>query len=99
MPKKKGKDKDKSKEAKLVVRLDADLHNAFLERCLALDTTASREVRRLIRHFLASNGDPYAPAGAEGVTLPLADGVALAPGDAPVPPPSPVRTVVASEEV
>lgn len=94
MPKKKGKDKDKSKEAKLVVRLEADLHNAFLERCQALDTTASREVRRLIRHFLASNGDPYAPAGA---ALPVVDAVVVVRGDEPAPPL--VRTVVASEEV
>lgn len=97
MPKKKGKDKDKSQEAKLVVRLDADLHNAFLERCQALDTTASREVRRLIRHFLASNGDPYTLAGMEGAALPVVDAVVVQ-GDEPAPP-SPARTVIASEEV
>lgn len=51
----KGK-KQKSKKdegVKLVVRIEEDLRDAFIETCQAMDTTASREVRRFIRDFLA----------------------------------------------
>ena len=51
--KKKKSDRDKDKEAKLVVRIEASLRDEFIEACQDLDTTASREVRRFIRDFLA----------------------------------------------
>lgn len=47
--KKSGKDDD----VKLVVRIEAPLRDAFIEACQEMDTTASREVRRFIRDFLA----------------------------------------------
>lgn len=47
---------DKEEEVKLVVRIEAKLRDAFIETCQNLDTTASREVRRFIRDFLARSG-------------------------------------------
>jgi len=47
MAKKKAADK-----AKLVVRIEADLRDEFMEACREQDTTASREIRRFIRDFL-----------------------------------------------
>ncbi len=47
---------DKDEEVKLVVRIEAKLRDAFIETCQNLDTTASREVRRFIRDFLARSG-------------------------------------------
>lgn len=51
--------KQKSKqdeEVKLVVRIEAGLRDAFIAACQDMDTTASREVRRFIRDFLAHSG-------------------------------------------
>ena len=53
---KKHKDR-KDDDVKLVVRIEADLRDAFIETCQSMDTTASREVRRFIRDFLARSGD------------------------------------------
>lgn len=50
--KKEKSDKNKDKEVKLVVRIEAGLRDAFIEACQDMDTTASREVRRFIRDFL-----------------------------------------------
>ncbi|MBL8260683.1 MAG: hypothetical protein JNM60_12810 [Candidatus Competibacteraceae bacterium] len=47
----------KDDDVKLVVRIEADLRDAFIETCQSMDTTASREVRRFIRDFLARSGD------------------------------------------
>ncbi len=47
---------DQDKEIKLVVRIEAKLRDAFIEACQDMDTTASREVRRFIRDFLARSG-------------------------------------------
>ena len=47
---------DQDKEIKLVVRIEAKLRDAFIEACQDMDTTASREVRRFIRDFLANSG-------------------------------------------
>lgn len=47
------KDKEKKKkDAQLVLRLDGDLRDQFLEACRDLDTSAAREVRRFIKRFL-----------------------------------------------
>ena len=55
---KRKKHKDcKDDDVKLVVRIEADLRDAFIETCQSMDTTASREVRRFIRDFLARSGD------------------------------------------
>ena len=53
MGKKKKQKSDKEEDVKLVVRIEAGLRDAFIEACQAVDTTASREVRRFIRDFLA----------------------------------------------
>lgn len=45
------KDK-KKKDAQLVLRLQKDVRNRFIDACEDLDTTAAREVRRFIKSFL-----------------------------------------------
>jgi hypothetical protein len=56
MNKKKKRKLDKHNEAKLVVRIEADLRDEFVAACRDLDTTASREIRRFIRDFLTEYG-------------------------------------------
>ncbi len=55
MAKKKKADKDD--KAKLVVRIEADLRDKFVEACREQDTTASREIRRFVRDFLGTGGN------------------------------------------
>lgn len=50
--KKKAKNKTK-KEAQLVIRLDKDLRDKFVAACQDIDTSASREMRRFMKRFLA----------------------------------------------
>lgn len=50
-PSKKKKQKSK-KDSQLVLRLNGELRNRFVEACQDLDTTAAREVRRFIKRFL-----------------------------------------------
>ncbi|MBK8508570.1 MAG: hypothetical protein IPL51_07900 [Candidatus Competibacteraceae bacterium] len=57
MGKRKKHKSHKEDDVKLVVRIEAELRDAFIETCQAMDTTASREVRRFIRDFLARSGD------------------------------------------
>ncbi|MEC7120148.1 MAG: hypothetical protein VXW65_09640 [Pseudomonadota bacterium] len=47
------------KEAQLVIRLDHELRDEFLEACQHLDTTASRELRRFMKRFITQykNGE------------------------------------------
>lgn len=45
------KDKPK-KDAQLVLRLNKDLRDRFIDACQDLDTSAAREVRRYIKRFL-----------------------------------------------
>lgn len=56
MGKSKKEKSSKDEEVKLVVRIEASLRDAFIEACQDMDTTASREVRRFIRDFLARSG-------------------------------------------
>lgn len=56
MGKHKKQKSSKDEEVKLVVRIEAGLRDAFIEACQDMDTTASREVRRFIRDFLARPG-------------------------------------------
>ncbi|MEJ2604437.1 MAG: hypothetical protein P8172_14320 [Gammaproteobacteria bacterium] len=44
--------KKKKKDAQLVLRLDSEMRDRFLEACRDLDTSAAREVRRFIKRFL-----------------------------------------------
>lgn len=53
---KKKKKSGKNEDVKLVVRIEAELRDAFIEKCQEIDTTASREVRQFIRDFLARSG-------------------------------------------
>ena len=53
---KKGKKKIGDEETKFVIRIEKDLRDAFVDLCRELDTTASREVRRFIRSYLAEHG-------------------------------------------
>ena len=48
-PKKKKKGK---KDAQLVLRLNKDLRDRFVEACQDIDSTAAHEVRRYIKRFL-----------------------------------------------
>lgn len=47
----KNKDK-KKKNAQLVLRLQKETRDRFIDACQDLDTTAAREVRRFIKGFL-----------------------------------------------
>ena len=46
------KKKQAKKDAQLVLRLQKDLRDRFVDACDDLDTTAAREVRRFIKRFL-----------------------------------------------
>ena len=48
-PKKNRKGK---KNAQLVLRLNKDMRDRFVDACQDVDTTAAREVRRFIKRFL-----------------------------------------------
>jgi hypothetical protein len=48
----KPKKEKKKKNAQLVLRLNKDLRDSFVEACQDLDTSAAREVRRFIKKFL-----------------------------------------------
>ncbi len=56
MSKKDGKASTK-KNSQLVLRLDKDERDAFVELCKELDTSAAREIRRFIRGFMKDNAD------------------------------------------
>ena len=48
------KKEKKKKDAQLVLRLNKELRDRFVEACQDLDTSAAREVRRFIKKFLKS---------------------------------------------
>jgi hypothetical protein len=52
MAKKKEKQKNNKKNAQLVLRLNEELRDRFVDACQDLDTSAAREVRRFIKGFL-----------------------------------------------
>lgn len=54
---KKKKPSKKDGDTKLVIRIEPELRDEFVEVCHYLDTTASREIRRFIREFLNKNGE------------------------------------------
>ncbi len=54
--KKDGKGSTK-KNSQLVLRLDKDERDAFVELCKELDTSAAREIRRFIRGFMKENAE------------------------------------------
>ena len=54
MGKKDGKTKSK-KDSQLVLRLDKQERDDFVELCKDLDTSAAREIRGFIRRFMKEN--------------------------------------------
>ena len=48
----KNKKDRKKKDAQLVLRLQKDVRDRFIDACQDLDTTAAREVRRFVKKFL-----------------------------------------------
>ena len=60
---KKPKTRKKSKkDTQMVIRINSDDRDAFISLCDELDTSASREVRRFVKQFVATNGDSAVPA-------------------------------------
>lgn len=51
----------KRKDSQLIIRVDAEERDAFVSLCEDLDTSASREVRRFMKRFLADNGTVERP--------------------------------------
>lgn len=54
MAKKDGK-KSGKKNSQLVLRLDKDERDAFVDLCKEMDTSAAREIRHFIRRFMKKN--------------------------------------------
>ena len=48
-------DKSGKKNSQLVLRLDKDERDAFVDLCKKLDTSAAREIRGFIRTFMKEN--------------------------------------------
>ena len=46
------KNRKPKKNAQLVLRLNKDLRDRFIDACQDVDTSAAREVRRFIKRFL-----------------------------------------------
>ncbi len=54
---KKDSKRTNKKNSQLVLRLDKDERDAFVELCKELDTSAAREIRRFIRGFMKENAE------------------------------------------
>ena len=48
--------KRKKKDSQLILRLDKEERDAFVELCKDMDTSAAREIRGFIRKFPKKNG-------------------------------------------
>lgn len=53
----KSKNKNKSKDSQLVIRINKKERDAFVSLCDDLDTSAAREIRRFIRDFVRDNSE------------------------------------------
>jgi hypothetical protein len=51
------KAKKTKKDSQLVIRINSEQRDQFIERCEELDTSAAREIRRFIKTFLQSSGN------------------------------------------
>ena len=51
----KKKKKKKKKDSQLIIRLQKEVRDEFVELCDELDTSAAREIRRFIGEFLSEN--------------------------------------------
>lgn len=54
---KKDSKKSGKKDSQLVLRLDKEERDAFVELCKDMDTSAAREIRGFIRTFMKENSD------------------------------------------
>ena len=45
--------KKKHKDSQLVIRINKNERDEFVELCDILDTSAAREIRRFIRHYIS----------------------------------------------
>lgn len=54
---KKESKKSNKKDSQLVLRLDKDERDAFVELCKDMDTSAAREIRGFIRKFMKENSE------------------------------------------
>ncbi|ACT59730.1 hypothetical protein [Hirschia baltica] len=52
MPHHKKKHKKVKKDSQLVLRVNKDERDAFVELCEEMDTSASREIRRFMKEFI-----------------------------------------------
>lgn len=55
MPPSKKKHKKNKKDSQLVLRVNKDERDLFVELCDELDTSASREIRRFMKEFIAEH--------------------------------------------
>ena len=51
----KNKKKKKKKDSQLIIRLQKEVRDEFVELCDELDTSAAREIRGFINEFLKKN--------------------------------------------
>ena len=49
--------KKTKRESQLVIRINGEQRDEFVKMCDALDTSASREIRRFIKEFLRQHKD------------------------------------------
>ncbi|WP_413111197.1 hypothetical protein [Thaumasiovibrio sp. DFM-14] len=49
---KKKQKKAAKKDSQLIIRINGEERDEFVELCNQLDTTAAREIRRFIRHYV-----------------------------------------------
>lgn len=55
MTEKKGRRKKSRKDSQLIIRINSEERDSFVELCDRLDTSAAREIRRFIRRFMETN--------------------------------------------
>ena len=53
----KKKNKKNKKDSQLVLRVNKEERDAFVELCEDLDTSASREIRRFMKEFIAEHAE------------------------------------------
>lgn len=54
---KKEEKKNNKKDAQLILRLNKEQRDAFVDLCKDMDTSAAREIRRFIKGFLKEHRD------------------------------------------
>ena len=64
----KKKTETKTKGAQLVIRVDREERDAFVELCERIDTSAAREIRRFMREWVANNQPTIIPEPETGLS-------------------------------